>query len=512
MIIIIKMITIITNKKQGGVLLWGVMILSPHGALFNSLSDSSQDVSSFLENFPSSGATIAFMMVESFLFIAYSYYTDSLVVAKVEPTTDPLFDPRVLENLDADVIAERERTELIFEQSIKNGELRNNNVDVEKIYNKNDNNNNNNIKNNNAEEAVDSLEKGTALSSKKQTKSLQPLKINHLRKVFPPTASGRKPVVATQDLSMTVQSGEIFGLLGANGAGKTTTLSMLTRLMLPTSGDAFIANYSILNDFKRAAKQLGVVTQNNSLWDLLSVEDHLYLFARIRGVPEDLVTKVVDGTIDQLELTPHRKKLSVRLSGGMKRKLCVAIALIGDPEVVLLDEPSAGLDPVSRRNLWSVILRTMSQRSVILTTHSMEEAEALCKRIGIMVNGQMRALGTKQHLKNKFGSGFELTVKLIFGTDENPLELTQHLNDFVLKYFPSARLISDNGGLVTYEIPKEEMHFGLVFTQFENNKHILSIENYSVAQPTLEQVNFYLFNFIFIIFFFTVLIFFIFCF
>ncbi len=124
-------------------------------------------------------------------------------------------------------------------------------------------------------------------------------------------------------------------------------------------------------------------------------------FARLRGVPEDLVYMVVDRTLDQLELTPHKFKLAGRLSGGMKRKLCVAIALIGDPAVVLLDEPSAGLDPVSRRNLWNVILKTMTHRAVVLTTHSMEEAEALCKRIGIMVQGQLRALGTKQHLKTK---------------------------------------------------------------------------------------------------------------
>ena len=128
---------------------------------------------------------------------------------------------------------------------------------------------------------------------------------------------------------------------------------------------------------------MGVVTQNNSLWDLLSVEDHLYLFARLRGVSEDQVANLVTGVCDQLELLPHRKKLAGRLSGGMKRKLCVAIALIGDPEVVLLDEPSAGLDPVSRRNLWNVILRTMSNRAVILTTHSMEEAEALSTKMGI---------------------------------------------------------------------------------------------------------------------------------
>jgi len=228
-----------------------------------------------------------------------------------------------------------------------------------------------------------------------------------------------------------------------------------------------------------------VVTQNNSLWDRLSVEDHLFLFARLRGVPEEVVKDVVDGTIDQLELTPHRKKLAMRLSGGMKRKLCVAIALIGDPEVVLLDEPSAGLDPVSRRNLWSVILRTMSHRAVILTTHSMDEAEALCKRIGIMVQGQLRALGTKQHLKNKFGSGFELVVKVHVTDLEKQVAV---LDSFVCGMFPSALQISENGGLITYTIPREEMKMGLAFTQLESHKAELGIEEYSVAQPTLEQV------------------------
>jgi len=170
---------------------------------------------------------------------------------------------------------------------------------------------------------------------------------------------------------------------------------------------------------------------------------------------------------------------------SMKRKLCVAVSLIGNPEVVLLDEPSAGLDPVSRRNLWSVILKTMSQRAVVLTTHSMEEAEALCKRIGIMVKGQLKALGTKQHLKTKFSSGYELTAKLIA---DDLAKQTIDLTEFVKISFPSAAIISENGGLITYRIPKEEMNVGLAFTIFEENKKALCIEDYSIAQPTLEQV------------------------
>ena len=114
---------------------------------------------------------------------------------------------------------------------------------------------------------------------------------------------------------------------------------------------------SILSNFTKAAQSLGVVTQNNSLWSLLSVEQHLRMFAKLRGVPGGLLETIVSSTLDQMELRPHRRKLACNLSGGMKRKLCVAISLIGDPAVVLLDEPSAGLDPKSRRNLWDVILR-----------------------------------------------------------------------------------------------------------------------------------------------------------
>lgn len=407
------------------------MLLTPHGALFTAILDSTGNYSNFLSNFPPVGATVVFMAVESIGFLYYSYYTDAQSVSVLEAGHDPTFDERVLNGLDEDVVAERNRV------------------------------------------------------AEAQGDSSEPLRIDRLRKVFPPKRQGQRPVIATEDIAFQVQSGEIFGLLGANGAGKTTTLSMLTRHLNPTSGNAFIVQHSILSDFSRGASHLGVVTQNNSLWDRLSVEAHLKLFARLRGVPEDLVYKVVDGTIDQLELTPHRYKLAMSLSGGMKRKLCVAIALIGDPEVVLLDEPSAGLDPVSRRNLWSVILRTMSSRAVILTTHSMDEAEALCKRIGIMVKGQLRALGTKQHLKTKFGSGFELTAKIHVEDWEAQF---RDVDAFVKELFPSASLMAENGGLVTYQIPKEEMKMGLAFTQLEQNKNRLHIEDYTIAQPTLEQV------------------------
>lgn len=267
--------------EQAGIILWGLMILSPHGALYSALLDTTLDVSSFLSQYPPVGATIAFMIVESVVFLYLAYYLDSLAVSSLLPDIDPSFDESVLNSLDQDVVDERKR-----------------------------------------------ILEGSDVS--------MPLSVSRLRKVFPPTHYSQPPVTAVEDVCFGVEKGEIFGLLGANGAGKTTTLSMLTRHLVPTAGDARVANFSILSQFQKASTHLGVVTQTNSLWDLLSVEDHLYLFARLRGVPEDLVKTIVEGTIDQLELTPHRKKLAHRLSGGMKRKLCVAIALIGDPDVVLL--------------------------------------------------------------------------------------------------------------------------------------------------------------------------------
>lgn len=262
-----------------GILLWGTMMLSPHGAWFCVMLNVVNDYGSLIRQLPDLGACLAFMFFESALFFYGSFYVDVESVTKIARSEDETLDKTTLETLDEDVLAERFR-----------------------------------------------LDGGT------YKKEEIPLFIDHLRKVFPSKVQGRPAVVAVEDLALGVAKGEIFGLLGANGAGKTTALSMLTRLVVPTAGDATISGWSILSDFSTGSTHLGVVTQSNSLWARLSVEDHLLLFARLRGVPENLVHEIVDGTIDQLELTPHRKKLSMALSGGMKRKLSVAIALIGDPD------------------------------------------------------------------------------------------------------------------------------------------------------------------------------------
>ena len=237
------------------------------------------------------------------------------------------------------------------------------------------------------------------------------VRLQGLRKVY---SSPIGPKVAVQNLSFGIATGECFGFLGINGAGKTTTLSILSGDIAPTSGRAYIDGLDIETEQLAVRRLIGYCPQHDALLDLLTVREHLELYARIKGVRATAVGEVAYTKMEQLDLLDFADKQSRMLSGGNKRKLSVAIAMIGSPKVVFLDEPSTGMDPVARRYMWDVIsaLSTRdAQCSVILTTHSMEEAEALCTRIGIMVNGQLRCLGTPQHLKNRFGSGVELDVK-----------------------------------------------------------------------------------------------------
>ncbi|ESQ52886.1 hypothetical protein EUTSA_v10016127mg [Eutrema salsugineum] len=237
--------------------------------------------------------------------------------------------------------------------------------------------------------------------------------LQNLRKVYP-GCKHHGPKVAVQSLTFSVQAGECFGFLGTNGAGKTTTLSMLSGEETPTSGTAFVFGKDIVTSPKAIRQHIGYCPQFDALFDYLTVKEHLELYARIKGVVDHRIDNVVTEKLVEFDLLKHSYKPSFTLSGGNKRKLSVAIAMIGDPPIVILDEPSTGMDPVAKRFMWDVISR-LSTRSgktaVILTTHSMNEAQALCTRIGIMVGGRLRCIGSPQHLKTRFGNHLELEVK-----------------------------------------------------------------------------------------------------
>merc|ERR1711935_462622 len=157
---------------------------------------------------------------------------------------------------------------------------------------------------------------------------------------------------------------------------------------------------------------MGYCPQFDALFPKLTAREHLHMYAQIKGIDADAEDAVVDQLLDTMNLLSHCDRQAGGYSGGNKRKLSVAIALLGGPTIVFLDEPSTGMDPEARRFMWKVIASTMTGRSVILTTHSMEEAEALSNRIGIMVGGRLRCIGTNQHLKDKFGQGYSLDIRM----------------------------------------------------------------------------------------------------
>lgn len=252
-----------------------------------------------------------------------------------------------------------------------------------------------------------------------------------VRKIYPTTQG---PKVAVRNLSVGIPSGECFGLLGINGAGKTTTLSMLSAEFQPTKGSIAIAGHDIVQTPAEVKRLVGFCPQFDAIFDLLTGEEHLRMYGTIKGLTSEQLDVAVPNLVQQLGLQAHAKRQAGGYSGGNKRKLSVAIAMIGNPKIVFLDEPSTGMDPVSRRKMWEVIAdistRTL-QTSVILTTHSMEECEALCSRIAIMVGGRFRCIGSNQHLKDRFGKGYSMDLLLNSPSDESLQSLWQIVNPAV---------------------------------------------------------------------------------
>jgi ATP-binding cassette subfamily A (ABC1) protein 3 len=172
------------------------------------------------------------------------------------------------------------------------------------------------------------------------------------------------------------------------------------------AGSIVLDSINLSTNMRQAQQRMGYCPQFDALIDLLTGEETLYMFARLRGVNEDLIPQIVIALIELMNLKKHAKKPVYAYSGGNKRKLSAAVSLIGDPAIVLLDEPTTGMDPKARRHFWNAIAQFRDHgKPIILTSHSMEECEALCTRLAIMVNGKFKCLGSIQHLKSKFGAG-----------------------------------------------------------------------------------------------------------
>ncbi|XP_014165755.1 ATP-binding cassette sub-family A member 12 [Geospiza fortis] len=295
-----------------------------------------------------------------------------------------------------------------------------------------------------------------------------------------------KRITAVKNISLGIPAGECFGLLGVNGAGKTTIFKMLTGDIGASSGRLRVQDHSgSLNDISEAHWSLfGYCPQEDALDDLLTVEEHMYYYARLHGIPEGDIKGVVLQLLHRLNLMAYRDRVTSMCSYGTNRKLSTALALIGNPSILLLDEPSSGMDPNAKRHLWKIISEEVQNKcSVILTSHSMEECEALCTRLAIMVNGSFQCIGSLQHIKSRFGRGFTVKMHLNSST-----VCTEKLTEFMKSHFPNTCLKDQHFKMVEYHVPVSAGGVANIFDLLEGNKAAFNIRHFSVSQTTLEEV------------------------
>ena len=226
---------------------------------------------------------------------------------------------------------------------------------------------------------------------------MEAIKTTHLVKKY-------KEKTAVNNLNLTVHSGELYALLGVNGAGKSTTIKILSCLTQPTSGEACVMGRSVTKESDKVKAIMNVSPQETAVAAKLSVRENLELIARIYGSDKKDARRKADEMLDRLSMREIERSRAATLSGGWQRRLSIAMALITEPEVLFLDEPTLGLDVLARRELWSVIEELKGNMTVILTTHYLEEAESLSNRIGIMAHGVLCAEGTAAELKEKAGT------------------------------------------------------------------------------------------------------------
>ncbi|OQV07636.1 hypothetical protein CLAIMM_12041 isoform 2 [Cladophialophora immunda] len=304
--------------------------------------------------------------------------------------------------------------------------------------------------------------------------------------------------LAVNNVTFGVPRSEVFALLGPNGAGKSTTISLIRGDIQPSrrGGDILVDNISVIRHRAQARSRLGVCPQFDAM-DTMTVSEHLHFYARIRGVSDPRHN--VEAVMRAVGLEHYADRMAAKLSGGNKRKLSLGIALMGNPSVLLLDEPSSGMDAASKRVMWRTLESVVPGRSLVLTTHSMEEADALATRAGIMA-GKMLALGTTDYLRRKHGDAYYVHLvhnSAPHASDEDMLRI----RDWILRNFPDANIENKvYAGQIRFSVPTKGLYaskdgeisvesgIASLFTALEKNKAELQIEYYSVSRATLDQV------------------------
>ena len=287
-------------------------------------------------------------------------------------------------------------------------------------------------------------------------------------------------LVAVNDISFSVEKGEIFGFLGPNGAGKSTTMMIFTTLLKPTNGNALVGGFDVLKNPKQVRENIGFVQQETTVDEYLSGRENLLLQAKLNHIPKNEINQRIDEVLDLIELSDKQDEAVVTYSGGMRKRLDIAGGLLHHPRVLFLDEPTVGLDIQTRRKIWQYIkkIHVEFEMTIFVTTHYMEEADSLCDRIGIMDHGKIQVIDTPKNMKNALGNEI---ISLVVDTNNNhdsfleelkKIEFIKKINEDNLK----LTLFTSNGTEVIPEI------FQI------SSKLDIKINSISLTQPTLDDV------------------------
>ena len=239
------------------------------------------------------------------------------------------------------------------------------------------------------------------------------------------------------------------------------------------------------SDLGKIYEMMGVCPQHDILWPNLTAREHLLFFARLKGFSRSTMKKLVDDALCSVQLENAQNRYAGGFSGGMKRRLSMANALVGRPQIIFMDEPSTGLDPASKHKLWDVITAAKGSKSMILTTHSMEEADVLCDRIGIMAAGELQCIGRSHKLKQRFGKGYTLLLMTKDATQDG----YDKIDKFVHEMFPTATLLDEPiAGMCKYEVCRGEVVLSEVFRALISAKKEQKIVSWGFTETTLEEV------------------------
>ncbi|KAL0484587.1 ATP-binding cassette sub-family A member [Acrasis kona] len=312
------------------------------------------------------------------------------------------------------------------------------------------------------------------------------IKITNLNKVY----QKRRRLIFTSDvhvvknLSINIPSGQIFALLGHNGAGKTTTFNVITGITAPSAGTVLIDGLDVENDMNAIRSMMGVCPQENLIFEKLTLYEHLRIFGTIKNItPKDALLHQIEVNLKLVDLWADKDRYAADLSGGQKRRLSFAQALIADPKVIVLDEPTTGLDPLSRRGIWEALQKLKKDRTILLITHSMEEADILGDTVAILKQGSLECCGTSLYLKNHYGIGYNLYVIKNEGCVED--NVTQVVNTHI----ENVQAKPSRGNEVNYLLPYATVsRFPSLLRDLDSRMQELCISNYGLTQTTLEEV------------------------